>query len=198
MNPRYRKIAVFAGAAVLAGGVGVAVASQGGEDTGSRAALTQGMPGQPGAGQAQGTVPGQSGQTQGGQSQGAVPGGPPGAGGPGALDLETLAGKLGVSTDDLEAALQDLLPEPPTESGENPLVTALAGALGLADDTVAAALEAVRPDDDFHGGAPPAGATPPSGGDTAPPSGAAPDGSDDGSTPPSGSDDGTTAQTALS
>ena len=195
MNPRFRKIAVFAGAAVLAGGVGVAVASQGGEDTGSRAAMTQGMPGQPGGGQVQGTVPGQG---QGGQSQGAVPGGPPGAGGPGGIDLETLAETLGVSTDDLQAALQDLWPGPPAQSGENPLVTALAGALGLSEDTVAAALEAVRPDDDFHGGAPPAGATPPSGGDTAPPSGAAPDGSDDGSTPPSGSDDGTTAQTALS
>ena len=34
MNPRFRKIAVFAGAAALAGGVGVAVASQGGGDTG--------------------------------------------------------------------------------------------------------------------------------------------------------------------
>ena len=122
MNPRFRKIAVFAGAAVLAGGVGVAVASQGGEDTGSRAAMTQGMPGQPGGGQVQGTVPGQGqgGQTQGGQSQGAVPGGPPGAGGPGGIDLETLAEKLGVSTDDLQAALQDLRPEPPTQIGREP------------------------------------------------------------------------------
>ena len=162
MNPRFRKIAVFAGAAVLAGGVGVAVASQGGEDTGSRAALTQGMPGQPGAGQAQGTVPGQSGQTQGGQSQGAVPGGPPGAGGPAGIDLETLAETLGVSTDDLQAGLQDLWPGPPAQSGENPLVTALAGALGLSEDKVAAALEAVRPDDGLDGGTPPAGATPPS------------------------------------
>ena len=174
MNPRFRKIAVFAGAAVLAGGVGVAVASQGGEDTGSRAAMTQAMPGQPGGGQVQGTVPGQGqgGQTQGGQSQGAVPGGPPGAGGPGGIDLETLAEKLGVSTDDLQAELQDLRPEPPTQSGENPLVTALAGALGLSEDKIAAALEAVRPDDDFHGGG--------------------------GTTPPDGTDDGTTTGTALS
>jgi len=160
MNPRFRKIAVFAGAAVLAGGVGVAVASQGGEDTGSRAAMTQAMPGQPGGGQAQGTVPGQG---QGGsQSQGAVPGGPPGAGGPAGIDLETLAETLGVSTDDLQAALQDLWPGPPAQSGENPLVTALAGALGLSEDKVAAALEAVRPDDGLDGGTPPAGATPPS------------------------------------
>ena len=182
MNPRFRKIAVFAGAAVLAGGVGVAVASQGGDDTGSRAAMTQGMPGQPGGGQAQGTVPGQ-GQSQGGQSQGAVPGGPPGAGGPGAIDLETLADTLGVSTDDLQEALQNLLPEPPAQTGGNPLVAALAGALGLSEDKVAAALDAVRPDDDFDGGAPPAGATPPSGG---------------GTTPPGGTDDGTTTGTALS
>ncbi len=190
MSPRFRKVAVFAGAAVLAGGVGVAVASQGGEDTGARAAMTQGMPGQPGGGQAQGTVPGQSGQ--GGQSQGAVPGGPPGAGGPGALDLETLAEQLGVSTDELQAALQDLQPEPPTQSGENPLVTALAGALGLSEDKVAAALEAVRPDDGLGGGAPPSGATPPSGGDRRHRRAAG------STTPPSGSDDGTTSQTSLS
>ena len=180
MNPRFRKIAVFAGAAVLAGGVGVAVASQGGEDTGSRAAMTQGMPGQPGSGQVQGTVPGQG---QGGQSQGAVPGGPPGAGGPGGIDLETLADTLGVSTDDLQEALQNLLPEPPAQTGGNPLVAALAGALGLSEDKVAAALEALRPDDGLGGSTPPAGATPPSGGST---------------TPPSGTDDATTTQTALS
>lgn len=174
MNPRFRKIAVFAGAAVLAGGVGVAVASQGGDDTGSRTAMAQAMPGQPGGGQAQGTVPGQGqgGQIQGGQSQGAVPGGPPGAGGPGAIDLETLADTLGVSTDDLQEALQNLLPEPPAQTGGNPLVAALAGALGLSEDKIAAALEAVRPDDDFHGGG--------------------------GTTPPDGTDDGTTTGTALS
>ena len=182
MNPRFRKIAVFAGAAVLAGGVGVAVASQGGEDTGSRAAMTQAMPGQPGGGQAQGTVPGQA-QGQNGQSRGAVPGGPPGGGGPGAIDLETLADTLGVSTDDLQEALQNLLPEAPAQTAGNPLVAALAGALGLSEDEVAAALDAVRPDDDFHGGAPPAGATPPSGG---------------GTTPPGDTDDGTTTGTALS
>ena len=102
---------------------------------------------------------------------------------PAAIDLETLADTLGVSTDDLQEALQNLLPEPPAQTGRNPLVAALAGALGLSEDKVAAALEAVRPDDDFDGGAPPAGATPPSGG---------------GTTPPGGTDDGTTTETALS
>ncbi len=184
MNPRFRKIAVFAGAAVLAGGVGVAVASQGGEDTGSRAAMTQGMPGQPGGGQAQGTVPGQGqGQTRAARARAPCPAARPAPEVPGAIDLETLADTLGVSTDDLQAALQNLLPEPPAQPGENPLVAALAGALGLSEDKVAAALEAVRPDDDFDGGAPPAGATPPSGGST---------------TPPGGTDDGTTTGTALS
>ena len=100
----------------------------------------------------------------------------PGAGGPGAIDLDTLAEQLGVSADDLESALRDLQPEPPAQSGENPLVTALAGALGLPEAAVAAALEAVRPGDG-------AGAAPPSGG---------------GTTPPSGDDDGTTTETSLS
>jgi hypothetical protein len=172
MHPRFRKIAVFAGAAVLAGGVGVAVASQGGEDAGSRAALTQAMPGQTG----QGAVPGQSGQ-------GGMRGGPAGmGGGPGALDLETLADELGVSTGELQTALQDLRPAPPTQNGENPLVTALATALDLPESKVAAALEAVRPS-----GAPGGGTTAPDGSRTPPSPGA----------PPSGSDD-TTTDTELS
>jgi hypothetical protein len=163
MHPRFRKIAVFAGAAVLAGGVGVAVASQGGEDAGSRTAQTQGMPGQ--------------------LSQGGMRGGPPGmGGGPGALDLETLADELGVSTGELQTALQDLRSAPPTQSGENPLVTALATALDLAESKVAAALEAVRPS-----GAPGGGTTAPDGNATLPSPGA----------PPSGADD-TTTDTELS
>ena len=171
MDPRFRKIAVFAGAAVLAGGAGVAVASQGGDETGSRAALTHAASGQGSQGT---TVPDPSG----GQSRGTAPGGPPGTGaGPGGPDLETLADALGVSTTDLQAALQDLQPQPPAQSGANPLVAALAGALDLPESKIAAALEFVRPS-----GAPGGGGTPPSG-----------------AAPPSGSDDGgtTTTETKL-
>ena len=40
MQPRFRKVAVFAGAAALAGGVAAGVASQGGADAASPAAAT--------------------------------------------------------------------------------------------------------------------------------------------------------------
>ena len=102
MQPRFRKIAVFAGAAALATGVGVAVASQGGEDTGSRAAMTQGMPGQPGGGQVQGTVPGQGQAPDRRPEPGRRARRPARRRRPGGIDLETLAEELGVSTDELQ------------------------------------------------------------------------------------------------
>ena len=48
MNPRFRKVAVFAGTAALATGVGVGVASQGGGETASSQAAGMSRPGGPG------------------------------------------------------------------------------------------------------------------------------------------------------
>jgi hypothetical protein len=179
MNSRFRKLAVFAGAAVLAGGVGVAVASQGDGRSGAQAALTQ-----PGAVAGQN---GQNGRSQSGQDSrsggvpglGAMPGGPPGSGGPGGTDLAALADALGVTTGQLRAAFLDLQPPAP---GQTTLVAALADALGLPESEVEAALEAARPS-----GAPSDGA--------APPAGAAARG--DGSTPPSDPGQGDTTDATL-
>lgn len=148
MNPRFRKVAVFVGAAAVAGAVGVGVATQGGEASGGsrdgiarQVADGQGMPG------------------------------------PGAMDRSALANALGVTESRLEAALQSARPSPgsgaggaPSDPGEDPLVAALAQELGISEAKVAAALEQLRP--------PGRGMMPPGNGGGTPPSwSTAPDGS---------------------
>jgi hypothetical protein len=152
MDPRFRKVAVFVGAAALATGVGVGVASQGDETSSSQAAMSQ-------------------------QARG--PGGPQGA--PGGRNLSALADELGVSEDKLEAAMESVRSSmdrgsAPQQNGEDPIAAALAKELGLSTDKVSAALESVRP----RGGpgrTPPADGTAPDG--AAPPDGStAPDAGD--------------------
>ena len=147
MNPNFPKVAVFAGTAVLAGGVAVGVASKGG------ATADQ----QGGAMVRPGGAPGVPDGTQ------------PGGGRAGAPGLATLAEQLGVSGDELQAALDDV-----RDSGAAPdsLAAALARELGIPEAKVAAALEAVLPRGGM-GGPPPdgSGTTPPDGGTTSPGSG---------------------------
>jgi hypothetical protein len=139
MTPRFRKVAVFVGAAALATGVGVGVASHGDDTASSQAAVTQRAGG---------------------------PGGP--QGGPGGMDLSALAGELGVSESKLEAAMESARSSldpgsAPQPGDEDPMAAALAKELGLSTDKVSAALESVRPQGG-PGGTPPAGGgTPPDG-----------------------------------
>jgi biotin operon repressor len=139
MNPRFRKVAVFVGAAAVATGVGVGVASQGDETSSSQAAVSQRAGGF-------------------GAPQGAPRGG---------MDLSALAEELGVSEDKLEAAMESVRSSfdsgsAPQQSGEDPMAAALAKELGLSTDKVSAALESLRPQS-APGGTPPAGGTPPDG-----------------------------------
>jgi hypothetical protein len=152
MQPRFRKVAVFAGAAALATGVGVGVASQGGESSSSQAAMTQ---------------------------RAGAPGGPQGAPG-GGMQLTALAEELGVSEAKLEAAMEAVRSSldpgsAPQPGDEDPMAAALAKELGLSTDKVSAALESLRPQGGPRG-TPPSGGAPPDG--AAPPDGStAPDGS---------------------
>jgi len=153
MDPRFRRIAVFGSAAALATGVGVGVASQGGETASSQAAASQGA---------------------------GVPGG---QGARGGMDLSALAEKLGVTTDKLQAAMtaaRSSVGAPPQAGGRDAMAAALAKELGLSTDKVAAALEALRPQG-APGGTPPDGAAPP-GNSTAPDSSTAPNDSTTGTT----------------
>lgn len=168
MQGRSRKVAMFAGAAALAGGVAVGVASQGDAD----AATTS-----------QGAIAQRAGD-------------PPGPRGP--VDVDALAEELGVSTAKLRAALEAARPDgapgaqPPAERGEHPMAAALAEQLGLSTAKVEAALEAVRPAG-APCGPPPDGATPPGAADpraAEPPSDAAPS---DSATPPTSTDAATLA-----
>ena len=157
MTPKFRKIAVFVGAAALAGGAGIGVAARGDADSA-------------------GATPGMTRPAQGG----------PGAtqDGPGAQPLSALAEALGVSETRLRAALEKLRPSgaPGSTPGGPPdssdMAEALASELGLSADKVRSALEAVGPGGGGPGGAPPAGG--------AAPGGAAPDGADPGGAAPGG------------
>ena len=133
---RFRRIAVFASTAALAGGV---VAG-----CGSDAATNSN-----GTGAAQGQ--------QGGQ--------PPQGGG---MDFSALAKTLGVSTADLQAAMQKNRPQQGQQPGApTDMAANLAKELGLSEAKVAAALKAMMP----QGG-------PPNGGNgQAPPNGTPPDAS---------------------
>jgi hypothetical protein len=138
MDPRFRKVAVFVGAAALATGVGVGVASQGNETAGSQAASSQ------------------------------VAGAPGARGAPGGRDLSALAEQLGVTTDKLQAAMAAArsstggVPQP---GDREAMAAALAKELGLSTDKVSAALESLRPPG-APGGTPPSGAAPPDGSTT--------------------------------
>jgi hypothetical protein len=114
------------------------------------------------------------------------------AGAPGGMDLSTLADELGVTTDELSAAM-DAVRSSGGARGDS-LADALADELGLPVDDVTAALESVQPQGPAGGMRPPDGSMPP---------GAPPDGSgatppdDSGTTPPgdSSGDDATTTAT---
>jgi hypothetical protein len=68
---------------------------------------------------------------------------PAGAPAQGAPDLSALAEELGVSTEKLQAAMQEARPD----QGSSPqdMTAALAEALGVSEDKVAAAMENTRP-----------------------------------------------------
>jgi hypothetical protein len=141
MDPRFRKVAVFVGAAALATGVGVGVASQGNETASSQAAPSQ-LAGAPGA-----------------------------RGAPSGRDLGALAEELGVTTDKLEAAMaaaRSSTGGAPQPGDREAMAAALAKELGLSTDKVSAALESLRPQG-APGATPPSGGTPPGG--AAPPDG---------------------------
>ena len=158
MQGRSLKVAVFAGAAALAGGVATGVASQGDAD----AATTQAAVAQ----------------------RAGDPPGPPGARDLSAL-ADALGVSTAKLRDALEAARPDGGPgaQPPAGRGEDPMAAALAEQLGLSTAKVEAALEAVRPagapcGPPRDGATPPDGSTPP--GQAQPPGDAAPS---DGATP---------------
>jgi hypothetical protein len=133
MDPRFRKVAVFVGAAALATGVGVGVASQGDETASSQAASPQ------------------------------VAGAPGARGGPREMDLSALAEQLGVTTDKLQAAMQAARSSTggaPQPGDREAMAAALAKELGLSTDKVSAAVESLRPQG-APGGTPPSGAAPP-------------------------------------
>jgi hypothetical protein len=135
MNGRFRKVAVFVGAAALAGGVGVGVAAQGGGDAASSPAAMSRQAGGPGGPRA--------------VDVGAL-----------AQELGVTEARLEAA---LRAARPSRGPADggsPPGSGDDPLAAALAEQLGLSTDKVSAALEAVRPAGG-PGGAPPDGSTPP-------------------------------------
>jgi hypothetical protein len=164
MNPKFRRIAVFVGAAALAGGAGIGVAAQGNADQpSSTPGLTRPAQGQGGPGGQQG--------------------------GPGAQRLTALAEALGVSESRLHSAIEKIRPsrEPGSAPGGRPdssdMAAALANELGLSVDKVRSALEAAGPAGRGPGGAPPAGGAAPGG-----TGGVAPDGSSSG-----GSSSGTTS-----
>jgi hypothetical protein len=161
MNRKFRRVAVFVGAAALAGGAGIGVAAQGGsDDPASRVTMTQAGPGgaappgtNPGGTSPGGTAP--PGTNPGGTSPGGTA--PPGAGrggtvpgGPPALDAAALAEELGVSESRLRAALEAIRP---SDAGSTPgappdpseMAAALADELGLSTARVEAALEATMP-----------------------------------------------------
>ena len=99
MNPKFRRIAVFVGAAALAGGAGIGVAAQG--DTGQS-----------------GSTPGMTRPAQGGPGGG----GPGGAGAGAAQGLSALAEALGVSETRLRAAIEKTRPsgDPGSAAGGPP------------------------------------------------------------------------------
>jgi len=133
MQAPIRKVVVFAGAAAIATGVGVGVASRGDD---SAAATPTAI--SPGAGQGRF--------------------GPPAGDRSGARSLADLADALGVTEQELRAALDDALPQPgfaPAPRDPRSLAAALAAELGLTTQQVEEALDELRPDGDHDGGTAP-------------------------------------------
>ena len=111
MNPRYRKIAVFVGAAALAGGaaVGVAAGGDSATTTGSSPAMTR--PGGPGGGFDLSALAEKLGVSK-SRLQEALQAARPSAGrrpDPSSM-AATLADELGLSTDEVQAALEETMP----------------------------------------------------------------------------------------
>ena len=80
--------------------------------------------------------------------------------------MTTLAKALGVTTAELQQAMQSARPDASSGAQPGDQSAALAKALGLSEAKVKAAMEANRPTDTppaGDGGAPPSGSTPPSG-----------------------------------
>ena len=133
MQARIRKVAVFVGAAALAGGTAAGVAAQrGGDAASSSAAIAQRAGG---------------------------PAGPRGGIDVSALadELGVSTARLQAA---LETARPTGDPGARAR-GEDPMAAALAGELGLSTAKVQAALEAVRPSGGPGGAPPPDGSTPP-------------------------------------
>jgi hypothetical protein len=171
-TPRFRRVAVFVGAAALAAGAGIGVAAQG--DAGTRSSATSvSRPadgaGGPGAMDLGGLAErlGVSERRLRSAMEAIRPSGGPPAGGP------------GTPPDGSDPPARR-----PPAGGPGDMAAALAGKLGLSTAKVEKALAAGRP-----AGGPPAGMAPPSGDqDGAPPSGSAP-----GAPPSGGSASGATA-----
>jgi len=121
MDPRFRKVAVFVGAAALAGGVGVGVAAQGSDTAGTQTALRQpaGAPGRPrgmdlsalakrlGVSTAELQAALAAARPSGDRRDGDF--GSPGAGGADPI-AAAIAKRLGVSTAKVQAALEAVRP----------------------------------------------------------------------------------------
>jgi len=114
MQDRFRKVAVFAGTAALATGVGVGVASQGGGDANSRTALTERADGPGGPGQmhlsALAEELGVSTSRLRAAMEAARPTADPGAAGADAM-AATLAEELGLSEQKVATALESFRPD---------------------------------------------------------------------------------------
>ena len=116
MTARFRRVAVFVGAAALATGAGVGVAAQGDSTPSDRTSQTQQM------------GPG---------------GGPPAGGG---LDVSALADELGVTETELQQAMQNARPtDPSTAGGPDAMFEGLASDLGVSVEKVRAAFEKIVP-----------------------------------------------------
>jgi hypothetical protein len=125
MNPRFRKVAVFVGTAALATGVGVGVASQGGETESSQASPGMSRPGGPGGGMDVSALAEELGVTTDKLQAALEAARPSGGAAPGSM-AATLADELGISEAKVEAALEAVRPQggmggaPPADGGTPP------------------------------------------------------------------------------
>jgi hypothetical protein len=114
MKARFRKVAVFVGAAALAAGTGIGVAASSDDSASS---------GAPGSSR---SAPGVTGGRQ----------------APGGLDVSALADELGVTEAQLEEAMRKTRPtDPSVGAGPDAMFQALADELGLSADKVRRAFE---------------------------------------------------------
>jgi hypothetical protein len=113
MKPRLRRLAVFAGTAVLAAGAGIGVAATNNDSS------------------------------SGGSSSRSAPGvSRPQQGAPGGMDVSALADALGVSETRLQQAMRAARPtDPSAGGGPDEMIQALADELGLSADKVRQAFE---------------------------------------------------------